>query len=125
MAQLASVTEDLFTASIDHDGAEVMVRLAGTADVMAKQHLERLLGEAHDTALRLGVDRVRVDLRDLVFMNSSCLKDMVGWLNKVRVTGGAGAYRVVLWSSANHHWQRRTLRSLVCFAPDAVTIEVA
>jgi hypothetical protein len=125
MAQLASVSERFFTASVDHAGPEVVFRLTGTADALIGQNLENLLSVVHDSALMLNVPQVRVDLRELVFMNSSCLKDIVTWLNKVRLHAGPGGYRIILVSSVKQRWHRRTVEALRCFAPEAVTLETA
>lgn len=129
MTQLASVSEPKFSAHIDHDGEELVLELVGTADVPARQHLGALLQTLCDQAKARGVKRVLVDIRKLGFMNSSCFKDLICWLDKVRadvradVPDGACHYRVVFRSSANQHWQKRSLHALACFARELVTVE--
>jgi hypothetical protein len=121
--QISAVNETKFSASVARDGADIVVRLAGNADVAAKRHFEPILSTAHDHARQLGVSRVRVDLRQLAFMSSSCFKDLIAWLDKVRESGVGREYQVLFQSSAAHQWQRRSLHALSCFARELVSIE--
>lgn len=122
MTQLLSISEAKFSVTATHRGADIMLELSGSADVVAKQHLARVLRELHEQAKTLSVEEVKVDIRRLAFMNSSCFKDIVTWLERVRVNNG---YRIVFISSASQHWQKRSLRALSCFARDLVSIEAS
>jgi hypothetical protein len=122
--ELASIVEPKFTATVTHSGDDLTLEMTGNADVVAKQHLAPLLLGLHEQAKRLGVSRVQVDIRKLAFMNSSCLKDLIGWLDRARMEG-ADSYRIVFLSSANQHWQKRSLHALSCFARDLVTVEAS
>jgi hypothetical protein len=124
VTQLASIVEAKFTATVTHGGDDIIFEMTGNADVAAKQHLAPLLQGLHEQAKRLGVARVQVDIRKLAFMNSSCLKDLIGWLDRARMEGAAN-YRIVFLSSANQHWQKRSLHALSCFARDLVTVEAS
>ena len=124
MTELATVSEGPFSATVTLDDAEVVMRLAGNADAIAKKHLERLLTGVHDEARRAGVRKVQVDMRNLAFMNSSCIKDFVTWLAKARQGDAANTYKIVFVSSAAQHWQKRSLHALSCFAHELVTVEV-
>jgi hypothetical protein len=123
MTELASVEEGKFSAVVSHDGADILVRLMGNADATAKPHLGMLFGNVHEHAERHAVECVQVDLRQLVFMNSSCFKDLIAWLDKVRDAPDGARYRIVFLSSSALHWQRRSLHALSCFARGLVTIE--
>jgi hypothetical protein len=126
MNTLATIEEGKFSASILHDGSDLTVHLAGNADVTAKPHLGALFGTVHEQARLLGVTRVQVDIRSLAFMNSSCFKDLIAWLDKVREEAAASdPYRVTFLSSSTLHWQRRSLHALVCFARGLITVEAA
>lgn len=122
--ELASIVEAKFTATVTHSGDDLTLEMTGNADVVAKQHLAPLLRGLHEQAKRLGVSRVQVDIRKLAFMNSSCLKDLIGWLDRARMEG-VDSYRIVFLSSANQHWQKRSLHALSCFARDLVTVEAS
>jgi hypothetical protein len=123
MIELAKVTETTFSACAVHDGQDIVIRFTGTADVVAQPHLERLFDVVHAQALALGVRLVQVDLRELEFMSSSCIKDMLMWLEKVRK--GETRYLVTFLSSEAHPWQRRSLQPLKQFARGIVSIEVS
>jgi hypothetical protein len=124
VTQLVSIVEAKFTATVTHGGEDIILEMTGNADVAAKQHLAPMLLGLHEQAKRLGVARVQVDIRKLAFMNSSCLKDLIGWLDRARMEG-TGNYRIVFLSSANQHWQKRSLHALSCFARDLVTVEAS
>lgn len=123
MTQLSSITEAKFSATVVHGGSDIVVRLTGNADVAAKPHMEALLGTVHTQAQQLHVGRVQVDMRELTFMNSSCFKDFITWLERVREIAEPDRYRIAFLSSAAQHWQRRSLHALSCFARELVTIE--
>ena len=123
MTDISTISETTFSASAAHEGDEILVCLSGSADVAAKPHLEALLGTVEDRARELAVAQVRVDIRQLAFLNSSCFKDFIGWLDRLREAGPGKQYRVTFLSSASRHWQRRSLHALSCFARGLVTIE--
>ena len=107
-----------------HDAQDIIVRFTGNADVIAQKHFERLFGDVHDQARKLGVSRVQIDLRELMFMNSSCIKDVIVWLEKVRKTEEGQRYLVAFLSSRSQPWQRRSLHALSHFARGIVSVEV-
>ena len=109
--QLVSIVEAKFTATVTHSGEDILLEMTGNADVAAKQHLAPLLRGLHEHAKQLGVSRVQVDIRRLAFMNSSCLKDLIGWLDRARAEGTSN-YRIAFLSSVNQHWQKRSLHAL-------------
>ncbi|HVV48949.1 MAG TPA: hypothetical protein VHO06_04765 [Polyangia bacterium] len=122
MTQLLSISEAKFSATAVHQDADIVLQLTGSADVVAKHHLAGLLRELHEQAKALGVHEVKIDIRRLAFMNSSCFKDIITWLERARADHG---YRIVFLSSAGQHWQKRSLHALSCFARDLVSIEAS
>jgi hypothetical protein len=123
MTDFQSISETKFSASAAEDGNEIVVRLSGSADVLAKPHLGGLFAAVDARAHELAVERVRVDIRQLAFMNSSCFKDFISWLDKVREAAPGEQYQVMFQASATKHWQRRSLHALTAFARGFVTIE--
>ncbi len=101
----------------------IVVVLAGTADTSVREQLEEYFTQLHSEALRLRVPTVTVDLRELEFMNSSCLKVFVAWLAHLREVEAPAQYKVCFRSNPKLLWQRRSLAALSCFAIDLVTIE--
>lgn len=124
MINVATVNEPTFSAAITRDAEAIVVRFAGTADSVAQKYLDQLLTDVHDEARRLHVSRVQVDVRDLRFMSSSCIKDLIVWLEKVRKTEDASRYLVAFLSSGAQPWQRRSLHALSHFARGIVSVEV-
>ena len=66
---------------------------------------------------------VVADFRELVFMNSSCLKEFVRWIAQVEERDEH--YRIRFLSDPDAQWQSRSLQALRAFAPNLVTIEIA
>ena len=64
---------------------------------------------------------VVIEMTDLDFINSSCLKAMVAWVYKVDTEGRP--YKIRLLRDAGLHWQRTSLATLQRLAPDVVVIE--
>ena len=69
------------------------------------------------------VAEVVVDMRSLDFMNSSCLKTIVTWLNNVRQRPASEQYPIRFVRDRNAYWQERSLDALKAFAPGIVTVE--
>ena len=101
----------------------VVVRLSGTADTAVREQLEEFFTQLHAEAVRLNTPTVVVDVRELEFMNSSCLKVFVAWLAQLRELQAPVQYKVRFHSNPKLLWQRRSLAALSCFAIDLVTIE--
>lgn len=121
---VADVTAETLTIRGQLADGELAVRIAGTADLAARPDLEDYMRKLHDEAVRAKVSAVVVDLRELEFMNSSCLKVFVVWLAQLRDMDAAGQYKVRIRSNPDLLWQRRSLAALSCFAVDLVTIEI-
>jgi len=105
------------------DSGVISVRFVGTADAEVTKDLVSVVDKLHAEAVRLGATKVTVDFRELEFMNSSCFKILVTWLANVRELDPKQQYRIHIISSPEHHWQRRSLEALRCFAVDLVAID--
>lgn len=109
-------------ASLTQEREALVAKLCGTADLRVTDSVEAILGRVHQKALELAIPEVRVDLRELEFMNSSCFKSFVSWISEVSDLT-AGQYRIRFLSNPSILWQRRSLHALSCFAAELVTIE--
>jgi hypothetical protein len=112
-----------FVATAACQERTVSARLDGTADLNIKPALDGFLVKLHETAQAQRVAELVMDFRNLKFMNSSCLKGLVTWICAVQGLPPQDQYRIVLVSSPELHWQRRSLRALSCLAPELVSIE--
>ena len=120
---LTDVATDQLTTEGHLADGPITVRISGTADTAVRAQLDDYIKRLHDEAVRLRVPAVVVDLRELEFMNSSCLKIFVAWIAQLRDLDTAAQYKVRIRSNPDLLWQRRSLAALSCFAIDLVTIE--
>jgi hypothetical protein len=123
MSAIASVSEPDFNAEAGNNNGILTVSLTGNADLNVKTQLDGFLVAVHEEARRLSVSDVEVDVRHLEFMNSSCLKSLVGWISRIQDEPPAKQYRVLFRSSPALFWQRRSLHALSCLASDLVTVQ--
>jgi hypothetical protein len=118
-----NMKENDFVAQATANERRIQVSLTGTADLTVRTHLDRFLREVHSEAQRCLAEEVTVDVRELEFMNSSCLKCFVWWISTVQEQPGEGKYRIVFVSSPSVYWQRRSLNALACLANEIITIQ--
>ena len=118
-----TLKESDFTAQASLDDRRLLVSLTGTADLTIKSQLDHFLQEVHAEARRCQAEEVTVDVRQLEFMNSSCLKCFVWWIGTVQEQPGEGRYHIVFLSSPSVYWQRRSLNALACLANDIITVQ--
>lgn len=110
------------SVDVSADAARLTAVFMGSADNNVVQVLGDFMARLHKRALSDGVREVVADLRQLEFMNSSCLKTFVTWLSAVVELPDPSRYRIVLQSDPGKHWQKRSLAALQCFAPGSVTV---
>jgi len=105
-----------------HENDKLIVSFSGNGDMSAVDALGRFLKRVHSEATGLGVSEVAFDFRDLYFMNSSCFKAFVTWIDVAsRMT--AKAYTIRFLTNPRLHWQRRSLDALRCLSPNVVRVE--
>jgi hypothetical protein len=120
---IASVEDLDFSARAGESGPALQITLVGNADLNVKVELERFMVAVHDEARRQHAREVVVDLRQLEFMNSSCLKSFVWWISSVHGLGAAHQYHITFLSSPAMYWQRRSLTALAGLATELVSIQ--
>jgi hypothetical protein len=117
-----TMNENDFAAHASASERGIQVSLTGTADLTVKDQLDRFLRDVHSEAQRSLAEEVTVDVRQLEFMNSSCLKCFVWWISTVQEQAGEEKYRIVFLSSPSVYWQRRSLNALAGLANEIITI---
>jgi len=110
------------TVTPSRDGEALVLRMSGTADMRAMEPLDRFLRAAHTQATQLRVPEAVVDMRDLEFMNSSCFKTFVAWIESVSGAPEGSRYKIRFLSTPKQAWQKRSLTALTYFAPDLVSV---
>jgi hypothetical protein len=123
--EIAAVGVQDFTGKAQLADSAIAVSLTGNADYAAQDALRQLLGGIHEAATQQPVKSVSFDLWDLEFMNSSCFKTLVSWITQVQELPDDARYQVSFRSNPGFHWQKRSLRALVSFAPELLTITEA
>jgi len=123
MSELAldAVVTAVFALQPSLEGDRLRINFSGTGDMSAIEELNGYLKRVHVEAQRLGVTEVACDLRQLSFMNSSCFKAFVTWIDAVKTD--TRQYRIVLLANPDLHWQRRSLEALRRLATGIVTVE--
>src|SRR5689334_217909 len=96
-------------------------RFSGTGEAEGAAVLDRFLAQLHQQALSRELREVTLELMELEFINSSCLKAMVAWIYKVDTEGRP--YKIRLLRDASLHWQRTSIATLQRLAPEVVVIE--
>jgi anti-anti-sigma factor len=118
-----TTTENDFAANASASERTILVSLSGTADITVRDQFDHFLREVHQEAQHCRAEEVTVDVRQLEFMNSSCLKCLVWWISTVQEQPVEGKYRIIFVSSPSVYWQRRSLNALACLAGDIITIQ--
>lgn len=118
--KLGAVKHDTFSLEPSHHAQCLNVKFTGTGDLNAIDALGQFLPKAHVEGRALGVNEISFDFRDLQFMNSSCFKAFVSFIDNAR--SSAAGYRIVFVTNPKHHWQRRSLEALRRLALGIVTI---
>lgn len=117
----ASAFDFAVEASVRGDGLNV--KLVGTADMSVHPILDEFIGKLHRAAQDQHATEVVMDFRELAFMNSACLKRLVAWISEIQDLPVGDRYRVVLISSPEMHWQRRSFHALSCLGGDLITVQ--
>ena len=118
-----SIKTQAFSASSKPGDGTLLTKLAGNADIGVKSALADFLGQVHEAARSESVSQVVVDLKDVEFMNSACLKTIVTWIFIARELPLANRYEILLVSDPNILWQRRSVHALACVATELVRLQ--
>ena len=123
MVATVSTEAPKFSGTADCAQQTLVVNLVGAIDFVNKAKVEELMREVHAAARDRDVQEVIVDFRELEFMNSSCLKIFVAWIDTILGLPTAGQYRVIFVSNREIGWQKNSLLALSCLAPGLVSVE--
>ncbi len=123
MLEGLNLSEGNLAVASSHDGDVIDARFSGVAELDGGGQLPLLLKRLHAEALQRKVRQVTVDFSRLEFMNSSCFKGFVTWINEIQELPPETQYRMCIRSNPDFHWQRRSVHALKCFATDLITVE--
>ena len=120
VVELAIRDLDFEAAAQVEPGANV--RLSGNADSAIVAQLTKLITDLHDALVEAQRERVTVDIRTLEFMSASCFNVLVSWLGLIQDQPPGRRYQLTFAINDAIPWQRRSLRTLSCFATDLVEV---
>lgn len=121
-ASLAPLVSTGFQLTPRLESSCLVVNFSGNGDMTAVEPLGRYLKKVHVEATSLRLGEVKFDFRDLYFMNSSCFKAFVTWIDQASRVEEHG-YGIRFLTNPRLHWQRRSLEALRCLAPKVVRVE--
>ena len=104
------------------DGNTLELKLTGTADLRSCDQLASIVDRIDAEATEHKCQEVVVNLVKLEFMNSSCFKTLVSWINRVQSRNPNDRHKICFRSSDDMLWQRRSLNVLRSFAPDLIEV---
>ncbi|HVH46486.1 MAG TPA: hypothetical protein VM925_29290 [Labilithrix sp.] len=119
-----SFTEGALSIEAVYDGTVIRLTFVGEATITDPiATLESIFEAAHREALRRLVDAVLLDVKQLEYMNSSCFKAFISWIDLIRQLEPEQQYRLRFVSNPAVTWQGRTLKSLQRFAAELVRLD--
>ena len=98
------------------------LQLTGNADGRIVTALQQLVTSLHQHLCEANATAITVDLSQLEFMNATCFNVFVTWLGLVNDLPPEKRYKLQFVTSATIPWQKRSLRTLWCFATDLVVV---
>ena len=112
-----------FSAHVEREGETLRVTLRGDASGDALAPLDQLIESVHTTVVSADMAEAAVDIRELEFMSMVCFKSLLTWVTRIQEE--SKQYHLRFISNPNIPWQRRSLKSLSCFAVDLVKVEAS
>jgi hypothetical protein len=103
--------------------AQLTATIGGTAEMPAVDVMGAFVDKLHTKTCELKAREVVVDLTSLEFMNSSCFKSLVTWLNAITDLEPGDRYKIRFRSNPQILWQRRSLHVLQTMGTDVISVE--
>ncbi len=117
------VADEKYSALLaaDVDGPRVVFR--GTiSTVNPAVVLNPFVDAVHAEMAKRGAGRVRVDLRELEFCNSSGFKSFINWIERIQALPESQRYTLVFALNPVRRWQKTSLLALSCYGPTHVVL---
>lgn len=110
---LSPVRTENLALTPELSGDTLQVHLKGNADSASNDAFGLFVSKLHSEAQRLRVREVKLDLNELYFMTSSCIKCFVTWIGFITVAPPAQQYKINFVVNPNLRWQKRNLDVLL------------
>lgn len=118
--QVEAVTAPSYTFTPETKDEEIHVVFSGTGDLVAVEALGAFLNELREDVVRLEAPRLVLDLRQLYFINSSCLKAFVNLVFFLQEASPQTSVEFI--ADKKLSWQERAVSPLHRMSPKTVTI---
>lgn len=97
------------------------VYLSGTVLVeQPAKFMEPFFIDVHEAILDEGISEIKIDLRDLKFLNSSGIKEIVKWILKVDALPDETQYSLMFLYNPETLWQESFISSIVNLNPEII-----
>lgn len=101
-----------------------VIRFKGT---LSHAQPETVLGpyfaKLHERFTGQHLSLVHVDLREVIFMNSSSFKSLLNWIALIQSPANGNPYRIRFFVDRKRRWQPTSVHALRCFAPELVEMD--
>lgn len=96
-----------------------LVELAGEIDLPDPgQVLKPFFSQIHEAMLTSDLRVIKVNIKQLTFINSSGIKEIVAWVLKQRALPPENRYQICFQSDPKVNWQKFTLGLMTRLGPD-------
>lgn len=120
---LSPLRKEGFSLEPLDSGGTLVLELCGSADMEIVGFLPVYFKSVHAEVQRMRLAEVVLDLHALYFMNSSCLKSFVTWIDLISQLPVRSQYRLRFLTDPHLQWQKRSLDALRRMAMGTVVIE--
>jgi hypothetical protein len=102
---------------------ENTIFISGTIDDLAPGiYLMPFLKSVNDALIKNKIKEIHVDVRDLQFINSSGIKELVYWIMKATKLKDEHKYRIIFICNPEIEWQTDSIAKVTLLAPHLVEI---
>ena len=77
----------------------------------------------HNSIIERGIKQIKLDITRLQFINSSGIKELIGWITKLDYISENNRYMINIKINENILWQERSASTLVNLFPEYITKE--
>jgi hypothetical protein len=101
-----------------------IIEITGTiASPEAEQRIKAFFEQANAMILSQEIKEVRVDVKNVSFINSSGIKEFAVWVLKQKELPSENKYAIVFQCNPNAEWQKQNFSVMQHLNPDCVKLE--
>ncbi len=85
--------------------------------------MQPFFAEVHENILKNGIKSIEVDIKELNFLNSSGIKELVAWIMKLESVPAAEQYKIKFLCNKDLLWQESSISTILFLNPDMISQE--